>query len=193
MRSMIRRLLKPLWILLALVFLFEAWLWEHLQPIVVWVVDRIAWQALKAKVAAWIEHLPPYPTLLVFLVPVILLLPIKFIGVWMLAHGSWLGAIATLALAKVVSMGAAAFIFDVTRPKLLQLPWFRWLYEHVIVWLAWAHALIDPIKEQVRAWLRERLAPIKRRLASLFWLMRPKRAGRFFRRLARIRRRMQAA
>ena len=29
-----RRLLKPLWILLALVFLFEAWLWEHLRPLV---------------------------------------------------------------------------------------------------------------------------------------------------------------
>ena len=188
-----RRLLKPLWILLALVFLFEAWLWSHLAPIVAWIVDRLAWKELKQRVAAGIEHLPPYPTLLVFLVPVILLLPLKFLGFWMLAHGSWLGAMMTLALAKVVSMGATAFIFDVTRPKLLQLRWFRWLYERVLVGLAWAHWLVDPIKEEVRAFLREYLAPIRRRLASLFWLMRPKRAGRFLRRLARLRRRMQTA
>ena len=37
-----RRLLRPLWVLLALVFLFEAWLWEHLRPIVAWIVDRVA-------------------------------------------------------------------------------------------------------------------------------------------------------
>ena len=24
--------------------------------------------------------------------------------------------------------------------------WFRWLYEHMLVWLAWAHGLVDPIK-----------------------------------------------
>ena len=85
-----RRLLKPLWVLLALVFLFEAWLWEHLRPIVAWIVDRIAWATLKARIAAAIEGIPPYPTLFVFLVPVALLLPLKFLGLWMLAHGSWL-------------------------------------------------------------------------------------------------------
>ncbi len=87
-----RRLLKPLWVLLALVFLFEAWLWEHLRPLVASVVQRIAWDRLKARAAAWIEHLPPYATLLVFLVPVVLLFPLKLLGLWMLAHGSWLGA-----------------------------------------------------------------------------------------------------
>ena len=120
-----RRLLRPLWVLLALVFLVEAWLWERLAPIVGWIVERIAWRALRARLAAAIERLPPYPTLLVFLVPVVLLFPIKLIGLWLLAQGSWLGAMATLALAKVVSMGVTAFIFDLTRPKLLQLAWFR--------------------------------------------------------------------
>jgi hypothetical protein len=186
-----RRLTRPLWILLALVFLFEAWLWEHLRPIVAWVIERIAWAKLKAQVAAASEHLPPYPTLLVFLIPVLLLLPLKVAGLWMLAHGSWLGAMAVLALAKVVSMGVTAFIFDLTRPKLLQLPWFRWLYDHVLVWLAKAHALIDPIKAEVQAWIDRRTRPIRRRLRRLMWLLKPKRAGRFLRRLALLRRRMQ--
>src|SRR4051812_36681774 len=118
-----RRLLKPLWILLALFFLFEAWLWEHLRPLVAGIVNLIAWDRLKARIAAVIEPLPPHPTLLVFLIPVILLLPLKFAGLWMLAHGSWLGATAVLALAKVLGMGVTAFIFDVTRPKLLRLTW----------------------------------------------------------------------
>jgi hypothetical protein len=188
-----RRLLKPLWILLALVFLFEAWLWEHLRPLVAGIVDRIAWEQLKARIAAAIERLPPYPTLLVFLVPVILLFPLKLLGLWMLARGSWLGAMAVLAAAKVVSLGVTAFIFEVTRPKLLQLTWFRWFYEHMLVWLAKAHALIDPIKAQMRAAIARTLSPVRRRLRRLVWLMKPGRPSRFFRRITRIRRRVQAA
>jgi hypothetical protein len=176
-----RRVFKPLWILLALVFLFEAWLWEHLRPLVAWVVHLVAWDRLKTRVAAAIAHLPPYPTLLIFLIPVILLFPLKLLGLWMLAHGSWLGAMAVLAAAKVVSMGVMAFIFEVTRPKLLQLGWFRWLYEHILVWLEKAHALIDPIK------LR-----IKQAMRRLVWLAKPGRPSRFVRHIARIRRRVQA-
>jgi hypothetical protein len=187
-----RRLLKPLWVLLALVFLFEAWLWEHLRPLVAWVVSLIAWDRLKARVAGTIEHLPPYPTLLVFLIPVILLFPLKLLGLWMLAHGSWLGAMAVLAAAKIVSMGVTAFIFDITRPKLLQLPWFRWFYEHMLVWLAKAHALIDPIKLRMRAAIARTLTPLRRRMRRLYWLMKPGRSGRFFRRIVRLRRRAYA-
>jgi hypothetical protein len=184
-----RRLLKPLWVLLALVFLFEAWLWSHLAPVVRRVVDLVPWRRLKQKLADFIESLPPYATLLVFLVPVVLLFPLKLLGVWMLAHGSWLGAMAVLALAKVVSMGVTAFIFDMTRPKLLQLAWFRWFYEHMLVWLAKAHALIDPIKLRLRAAAARALEPVRRVMRRLFWLMKPGRPGRFFRRLARLRRR----
>jgi len=54
-----RRLFKPLWILLALFFLVEAWLWEHLRPLVAAVVNVIAWDRLKARLAAAIEWLPP--------------------------------------------------------------------------------------------------------------------------------------
>lgn len=188
-----RRLLRPLWFLLALIFLLEAWLWSRLAPVVAWVVRRIAWLRLRQRAAAWIEVLPPYATLLVFLIPVLLLLPVKLLGLWFLARGWWFSAMALLVGAKIVSTGVTAFIFDVTRPKLLQLPWFRWLYQHVVAWLAWAHGLVDPFKARIRDFARETLAPIRRRLRSLFWLLRPGRGGRFFRRIMRLRRRVQQA
>ena len=98
-----------------------------------------------------------------FLVPVVLLLPLKLLGLWMLAQrlrGS--ARSRCLAFAKVVSLGVTAFIFDVTRPKLLQLAWFRWLYEHVLAWLAWAHALVDPIKERMQARMQHVRAAARR-------------------------------
>ena len=172
-----RRLFRPVLILLALVFLFEAWLWERLAPGVAWVVARIPLHALKLRISAAIERLPPIATLVVFVVPVLLLLPIKFLGLWMLTRGHWLGALGVLALAKVVSLGITAFIFDLTRPKLLQLAWFRWLYGQVTAWLRWAHELIDPIKRRISGFLR---------------MLAPQRAGRALRLLARVRRRMQS-
>jgi len=173
-----RILLRPLLILLAFVFLFEAWLWDRLAPIVGWVVARIPWAAFKARVAAAIERLPPYPSFLVFVIPVICLLPLKLLGLWMLAHGFWLGALVVLGLAKVVSLGVMAFLFDLTRPKLLQLPWFRRLYDRVLVWRDWAHDLVDPIK---------------RRIKRMFRMFSPGRAGRTLKLLWRIRRRMRTA
>src|SRR5262249_33208349 len=173
-----RRLLHPLLVLLALVFLFEAWLWDISAPVVGWIVARIPLRVVKEKIAAGVARLSPAVTLVVFIVPVLLLLPLKFLALWMLAHDHWLGALAGLAFAKLMSVGVTAFIFDLTRPKLLQLAWFQRLYDRVMVWLAWAHALVDPVKRRLRIWFRA---------------FAPGRAGRTLRLIARIRRRVQAA
>jgi hypothetical protein len=165
-RGRLERLTRPLWVLLALILLIETWLWEHLAPVVRWVVDRIAWHEFKAAVATWIAGLPPYPTLLIFLVPLALLIPMKVLALWMIAHGSWLGALAVLGLAKLTSVGLTAFIFEATRPKLMQLPWFRVVHDRVLAWIDWAHALVDPIKSALRARLNERIAPLSRALAA---------------------------
>jgi hypothetical protein len=190
---MMRRILHPFWIALALIFLFEAWLWHRLEAIISRLVAAIGLPALKLRVAAAIERLPPAATLAVFLIPVLLLLPLKFLGLWLLARGSWLGAMAVIVLAKIISMGVTAFIFEITRPKLMQLAWFARFYGWVLTGLAWAHRQTDPIKQQIRAWADSTLAPVLRRVRSLGWLMKPQRGGRFLRRIVRIRRRMLRA
>ena len=81
-----RRLTRPLLVLLAIVFLIEAWLWRHLQPIVAWIVARIPLRAVKAWLAGTIRKLPPAATLVVFVVPVVLLFPLKLLGLWLLAQ-----------------------------------------------------------------------------------------------------------
>ena len=183
-----RRVFKPLLVLLALAFLFEAWLWEHLRPIVAWAVNLVAWDKLKARLAAFVEVLPPWAVLIVFVVPFIVLLPLKFLEVYFIVHRQWVAAIFILVLAKLLGLGVTAFIFDVTKPKLLQMAWFRWLYDLMLVWLAKAHAITDPIKQRIK----EGLADLRHRARRWLWLMKPGRPSRLLRRLARIRRRMQA-
>jgi hypothetical protein len=147
---MMRRLLQPFWVLLAVVFLIEAWLWDHLEPIVERVVALIPLRAFKEWLAERVDTLSPAMTLIVFIVPVIPLFPLKLIGLWLLTHEYWLSAILTIVFAKFLGVGVAAFIFDVTRPKLLQMEWFETLYEFVIGIRAKARELVEPVKIRIR-------------------------------------------
>ena len=151
---MLRRILQPLWVLLALIFLIEAWLWDHLEPIVARVVAWIPLRAFKAWLAERVDTLSPAMTLIVFIAPVIPLFPLKMFGLWLLANEYWLSAVLILLFAKFLGLGVAAFIFDVTRPKLLQMAWFRKLYDFVMAARAKAHAIVDPIKLRIREALR---------------------------------------
>jgi len=151
---MMRRLLQPLWVLLAVIFLIEAWLWDHLEPIVERIVALIPLRAFKQWLAARVDTLSPAMTLIVFAVPVIPLFPLKLVGLWLLAHEYWASAVVVIVFGKFVGVGVTAFIFDVTRPKLLQMAWFRRIYEFIMAMRAKAAALVNPIKQRIREILR---------------------------------------
>jgi len=151
---MMRRLLQPFWILLAVIFLIEAWLWDHLEPIVARVVALIPLRAFKQWLAERVDTLSPAMTLIVFIVPVIPLFPLKLVGFWLLTHEYWFSAITTIIFAKFLGVGVAAFVFDVTRHKLLEMAWFETLYEFIIALRARAAALVDPIKLRIMEGLR---------------------------------------
>jgi len=169
-----RHLLRPLWVLVAVLFLIEAWLWDHLQPLVAWVVRLIPLDGLKRGIARLVASLPPWAVLFVFAIPLIAMLPLKFLEVYFLATKNWLGAALVILFVKLVGLGITAFIFDLTRDKLLQMAWFRGVY----AWFLWA-----------RDWAHAQTEPIRARIRQLVWLMKPRRAGTFLRRLLRLRRR----
>ncbi|HET7851005.1 MAG TPA: hypothetical protein VFL51_18310 [Pseudolabrys sp.] len=170
-----RRIVHFLWVTLALLFLLETWLWDHLKPLVAAVVDVVPWGKVKELLKRGIEALPPWAALVVFVIPLIVLLPLKFLEVYFLATRNWLGAMLVLVLAKLLGLGVTAFVFDATRDKLLQMAWFRRLYE----WVMWA-----------REWAHEKVEPVRERVRQFIWLLRPQRAGKFLRRLMRLRRRI---
>src|SRR5262249_34008816 len=173
-----RRLARPLLVLLAILFLVEAWLWSHLEPIVAWIVRQVPLRRLKRRLRIVLEWLPPSAALIVFVVPGLLLFPFKVLAVWLITQKHLLLAGCIFGFAKLVGLGVAAFIFEVTKPQLMQLAWFRWLYDRVLVWLAWAHGLVDPIK---------------RRFRKLMHILSPAHINRALRLLRRVRRRMHPA
>ncbi|PYF02103.1 hypothetical protein BJ122_11418 [Rhodopseudomonas faecalis] len=177
-----RRLLQPLWVLLAIIFLIEAWFWDHLAPVVARLVAVIPLRELKAWLAGWVERLSPSAALLVFLVPVAPLYPLKFLALALMAGGHWSSGLAIFAFAHLIGLGVAAFIFDVTKPKLLQLNWFAAVYRFVIDLRAKAHAIVAPIMAQIRAKMAELLNS-----SGDGW------AQRTLRRIGELRRRVRAS
>jgi hypothetical protein len=147
---MLRRLLQPLWVLLAIIFLIEAWLWDHLEPIVARVVAAIPLAEFKQWLSDRVDALSPAMTLIVFAVPIIPLFPLKLVGLWLLTHEYWMSAAFTILFAKFAGVGITAFIFDVTRSKLLEMPWFERLYEFVLMLRAKAAELVNPIKQRIK-------------------------------------------
>jgi len=101
------------------------------------------------------------------------MLPLKLVAVYFMATGNWFAAIGVFIFVKINGLGITAFIFDVTRHQLLQMAWFRRIYEWILRARIWAYSITEPVRERVR---------------QLAWLMKPRRAARFLRHFMRVRR-----
>ena len=172
------RLTRFLWTLLAAIFLIEAWLWDVLGGLVARMVAALPIAALRRMLQRLIDTLPATFALALFIIPVLVVLPFKLVGLALIAGGRVLSGGLVFLAAKTAGLGVTAFVFDVCRARLMTLPWFARFYALVIRFRAWAHAKVDPYKTAIReqvAGLRERLrarlssdAPsLTRKLAAL--------------------------
>jgi len=156
-KAMTRRLLKPLWVLIALLFLFEAWLWDLLQPLIAWIVARLPWRAFKAALARGITKLPAAVVVFVFVLPDVILFPVKLFALWILAKGAVVSGTVLFVFAKALGLVTALVLFEVCRDKLMELSWFRWTYDQVMRARAWAKTQAQPLVDQIAA-TRHRIA-----------------------------------
>ena len=107
-------------VLAALLLLFEEWGWRPLSTL----VARLARFPLWAVVERWIAGLPPYGALVTLAVPSAILIPAKLLGVYLLATGHFVTAVAVIICAKLASTALIARIFLLTKPALMQIAWF---------------------------------------------------------------------
>jgi hypothetical protein len=164
MPDLLKRLLgPPLTLLAALWVVFE-------EVLVAWVqrqMARLAQVPAVARLEAWLRTLPPYVGATLFLVPTVLLLPVKLAAVVLLAKGQVLAATAVLVLGKVVGTAIAARLYRILHPALSTLPWFvraeTWVFlwrDRLHAWLyaqpAWLAAVtaVRALRAQVRDWFR---------------------------------------
>jgi hypothetical protein len=142
--------------LLALIILFEEWGWEPLQRF----MDRLARWPLIAWMERHIAALPPGIALMVFTLPSVLLLPPNLLALWLIGEGQTILGALLLLVAKLVTTTLVARLFTLTRPALMQLPWFARLYRS---WQVWEAELLAPVRA---SWVWQAGHATKRRLAG---------------------------
>lgn len=159
---------RPAMVLLAALFLIQAWIWDAFVFVARGLVALIPWTELKARIMVWINRLPILIVLIIYGIPFLIVEPLKVVLVWLMATGHFAAGVVGLILLESFGVGLLAIIFDLTRQRLLQLPWFAWLYDKVLIFHHFADRLVAPYKEAAkrewrafRRWLRDYRARLR--------------------------------
>jgi hypothetical protein len=154
-----RLLLVPLSWLAAIVFLIEEAIWDWTAAL----MARLGAVRLVHAVEKHIATLPPRWALVAFLLPSLILIPAKLIGLHAIASGHWLVGSGIFLLAKLLGMALFSRIFNLTRPALMQLGWFARLYAFVMHYRNLIHAYLDnwPAYQRIKLRIKTLVASIK--------------------------------
>lgn len=137
-RTIPKTILEPFVIVAAaLYFVIDALALSSLKPL----LRKIANLKLFKSIAAWIASLGPYPTLALFVVPLVLLEPIKPFSAYVIASGHFLLGVLVLVFGEVLKITIVERIFHIGRDKLMTIKAFAWIYNFVFGWLTWLQAL----------------------------------------------------
>lgn len=164
-----RLLTPPLIVLAALLMWIEEWLWEHLKTFTAWVAKFPLFKWLEK----FIERLPPYPTMAVFLIPGALLFPVKLFAVYLMTHGQVLLGLGVIIAAKVVGTAIVARLYVICQPKLMTIGWFATVHD-------WLTRTRDRLYAAIRAMplyqaTRARLSAFKQTVRRMLHVMRGRR------------------
>jgi hypothetical protein len=137
-RPIWKRIFTPLVVAAAFIyFVIDAVFLSIIKPL----SRRLARLAIFAAVANWVASLGPYTTLTLFVVPLVLLEPVKPVGVYLMASGHPVLGVAVIAVGEVLKITIVERIFHIGRDKLMTIRVFAWTYNVTMRWLAWLKAL----------------------------------------------------
>jgi len=130
----VKRILKILsYIAAGLYLLVDAIFMTIARPIADWIARHVALRRLRD----WIKSLPPYPSLALFSVPVIVLEPIKPIAAYLAATGQFVSGAVIFIFGELLKLVFVERLFSLTREKLMRIPAFARLYESYSQAIAW--------------------------------------------------------
>jgi len=169
----LERIFKPfVFVLAAIYFVVDAAFWTIARPVTRLFGDR--WIFERAR--TWIKSLRPYPTLAVFIVPVIVLEPAKPLAAYLTATGHVGSGLMVLGIAELLKLVLIERLFNICRDKLMSIPAVAWGYgkfQQARNWVeslnAWRslRLLLLTAKRAVRSYVAEIKTSRKRQRLSL--------------------------
>jgi hypothetical protein len=117
--------LNPVVFLLAAIyFLVDAIFLSVAKSLSNWIAEHWVFESLRA----WIVSLRPYPTLLLFAVPLIVLEPVKPAAAYLVGTGHFAMGMTVLVIGEILKLVLVERLFSVSRDKLMSIPVFAWAY-----------------------------------------------------------------
>ncbi len=105
------------------------------------IFKRLADLPVVVRVSAWIAALGPYPTLALFLIPLIILEPVKPVSAYLIATGHTLYGVIVFVVGEVLKIAIVERMFHMSRDKLMSIAAFAWAYNLIMPWLDYLRAL----------------------------------------------------
>lgn len=147
-----RRLLRGVFAVVAALWLvLEEWVWDRLVALTRQLAKLPPFRGLEAR----IRHLGPKAAMAVFVVPWLLMLPVKVLGLWLFGTGRFGLGVVVFVVGKLLGTALLARLFTLTRPALLQIGWFRRFYEWFVRLRDRVYAYVRSLRtyQAVRRWL----------------------------------------
>jgi len=149
----LRRALRFVLLAFAAAILFiEEWGWRPLTRFMGWVAK---WPPL-ARLEQLIQGLSSRWALVLFLVPAVLLFPVKLAALWLIHQGHTGLGLTVIVLAKLVGTALVGRLFVLTEAQLMKFAWFARA-------LGWWRQTKERVKAAVKASLTWRAAQALRR------------------------------
>lgn len=146
--------------------LLLAFLWVVLEETIWRWASLLGAQIARLPVFAGLERLvlrlDPRLVLLLFLIPLLGLIPLKLAAVWLIGGGHVIKGVVLLISAKFLGTALSAHLYAVAEPKLMQIATFARVRNFVVALLARAHAYLDASP----AWQAARQAIQRAKLAA---------------------------
>ncbi len=164
------RVLKPvIFLLAAIYFLVDAIFLSMAKSLSNWIAEHWVFESLRG----WIVSLRPYPTLLLFAVPLIVLEPVKPAAAYLVGTGHVAMGLIILVVGEILKLVLVERLFSVSRDKLVSIPvfaWAYWKYRGAKDWMTSTEAW-----QAVRRWSRIALYAIRSYVLALKASQNPRR------------------
>ncbi len=121
----------------AIYFLIDAIFYSFIHPL----ATMVARLPIFAALGAWVRGLGPYPTLALFLIPVIVFEPVKPVALYLIGTGRFVPGALVLAIGETLKIVVVERLFHMSRDKLMMIPAFAWTYRLAVRWLDWLTSL----------------------------------------------------
>lgn len=155
--------LKPIiFVVAALYFAVDEIFSSVAKPIANW-LSRLR---MLDRVRDWISSLRPYPALALFLIPLIMLEPVKPVATYLAATGYFLEGTLVFVVGETLKLVFIERLFHLTRDKLMTIPAFAWCYLRLRVVLDWLEA--SAVWRMTRAKIKSMKAFLREFIAEVF-------------------------